>query len=87
MVFAISSVQSLSPVDSLLHMDCSTPGFPVYHQLPELAQAHVHQVSDAFQSSPPLSSPSPPAFSLAQHQGHFRVSSSHQVSKVLELHL
>ena len=45
-------------------MDCSTPGFPFYHQLPELAQTHVHRVSDAIQPSHPLSSPSPPAFSL-----------------------
>ena len=43
-------------------MDCSTPGFPVHHQLPELAQTHVHRVSDAIQPSHPLSSPSPPAF-------------------------
>ena len=42
-------------------MDCSTPGLPVCHQLPELAQTHVHQVSDAIQPSHPLSSPSPPA--------------------------
>ena len=48
-------------------MDCSTPGFPVHHQLPELAQTHVHQVSDAIQPSYPLSSPSP-AFSLSQNQ-------------------
>ena len=67
-------------------MDCSTPGFPVHHQLLELAQTHVHWVSDALQPSHPLSSPSPPAFSLSQHQGLFRwVSSSHQVAKVLEL--
>ena len=52
-------------------MDCSTPGFPVYHQLPELAQTHVHLVSDAIQPSDPLSSPSPPAFSLSQPQGLF----------------
>ena len=50
-------------------MDCSMPGFPVHHQLPELAQTHVHQVSDAIQSSHPLSSPSPPAFNISQHQG------------------
>ena len=48
--------------------NCSTPGFPVHHQLPELAQAHVHQVGDAIQ---PLSFPSPPAFTLSQHQGLF----------------
>ena len=52
-------------------MDYSTPGFPVHHQLPELVQTHVHQVSDAVQPSHPLLSPSPPAFSLAQHQGLF----------------
>ena len=48
-----------------------TPGFPVHHQLPELAQTHVHQVTDAIQPSHPLSSPSPPAFNLSQHQGFF----------------
>ena len=46
-------------------MDCSTPGFPVHHQLPELAQTHVHQVSDAIQPSHPLSSPSPLSFNLS----------------------
>ena len=49
-------------------MDCSLPGFPVHHQLPELTQTHVHPVSDAIQPSHPLSSPSPPAFNLSQHQ-------------------
>ena len=48
------------------------PGFPVHHQLPELAQTHVHQVSDAIQPSDPLLSPSPPAFNLSQHQGPFQ---------------
>ena len=68
-------------------MNCSTPGFPVYPQLPELTQTHVHCVGDAIQPSHPLSSPSP-AFSLSQHQGLFqRVSSSHQVAKVLEFQL
>ena len=66
-------------------MDCSTPGLPVHHQLPELAQTHVHQVSDAIQPPHPLLSPCPSAFSLSQHQGLFQwVSSSHQVAKVLE---
>ena len=46
-------------------MDCSTPGLPVYHQLPELAQTHVHQVGDAIQPSHPLSCPSPPTFNLS----------------------
>ena len=50
-------------------MDCSTPGFPVHHQLAELAQTHVHQVSDAIQPSCPLSSPSPPAYNFTKHQG------------------
>ena len=59
-------------------------GFPVHHQLLELAQTHVHRVSDAIQPSHPLSSAAP-AFSLAQHQGLFQwVSSLHQVAKVLE---
>ena len=68
-------------------MDCSTPGFPVHHQLPELSQTHA-RVSNAIQPSHPLSSPSPPGFKLAQHQGLFQwVSSSNQVAKVLELKL
>ena len=67
-------------------IDCSTPGFAVHHQLPETAQTYVHPVGDAIQSSHPLSSPSPPAFNLSQHQGLFQwVSSLHQVAKVLEL--
>ena len=52
-------------------MDCSRPGLPVHHQLPELAQAHVHQIGDVIQPSHPLSSPSPPALNLSQHQGLF----------------
>ena len=52
-------------------MDCSTPGFPVHHQLPELTQTHVHRVSNAIQPSHPLPSLSPPAFNLSQHQGLF----------------
>ena len=69
-------------------MDCSTPGFSVHHQFLELAQTHVHWVGDAIQPYHPLSSPSPPAFNLSQHQGLFHwVSSSHQMAKVLELQL
>ena len=49
-------------------LDCSTPGFTVHHQLPELAQTHIQSVSDAIQPSHPLSSPSPPALNLSQHQ-------------------
>ena len=68
-------------------MDRSTPGFPVHHQLPELAETQVHQVSDAIQPSHPLSVPLP-ALNLSQHQGLFKsVSSLHQVAKVLELQL
>ena len=53
-------------------MDCSTPGLPIHHQLPEFTQTHVHRVGDAIQPSHPLSSPSPPAFNLSQHQGLFQ---------------
>ena len=49
-------------------MDCSMPGFPVHHQLPELAQTHVYRVGDAIQRSHSLSSPSPLAFYLSQYQ-------------------
>ena len=67
-------------------MDCCTPGLPVHHQLPELAQTRVHRVSDAIQPSHPLLSPSP-AFNFPQHQGLFQsVSSSHQVAKVFSSH-
>ena len=69
-------------------VDYSTPGFPVYHQFPELSQTHVHWVSDAIQPSDPLLSPSLPAFNLSQHQGLFQwVSSSHQIVEVLGLQL
>ena len=51
--------------------DCSTPGLPVHHHLPQLAQTNVHGVSDAIQPYP-LFSPSPPAFNLSQHQGLFQ---------------
>ena len=69
-------------------MDCSIPGLPVHHQVQEFAHTHVHRVGDAIQPSHPLSSPSPPPFSLAQHQGLFQwVSSSNQVAKILEFQL
>ena len=68
-------------------MDCSLPGHPVHHQLPEFTQTHVHWVSDATQPSHPSSSPSP-AFNLSQHQSLFQwVSSLHQVAKILEFKL
>ena len=53
-------------------MNSSTPGLPVHHQLPESTQIHVHCVGDAIQPSHPLSSPSPPALNLSQHQGLFK---------------
>ena len=69
-------------------VDYNTPGCPVLHYFLELAQIHIHSVSDTIQPPHPLSSPSPPAFSLSQHQGLFQwVGSSHQMAKVLELQL
>ena len=69
-------------------IDCSTPGFPVHHQLLKLTQIHVHWVGDAIHPSHPLSSPSPPASSHSQHQGLFKwVSSSHQMARLLEFQL
>ena len=80
----ISSVTQSCPTlcDPMNH---SMPGLPVHHQPPEFTLTHVHWVGDAILLSHPLLSSSPPAFTLFQHQGLFkRVSSSHQVSKVLE---
>ena len=75
-----SSAQLLSPTPCN-PMNRSAPGLPVYHQLPEFTQTHVHWVGDAIQPSHPLSSPSPPTLNLSQHQGLFQwVSSSHQVA-------
>ena len=69
-------------------MDCSMPGFLVLQYLSAFTRMHVHWVNDVIQLSHPLSSPSPPALNLSQHQGHFQwVDSSHQVTKVLEVHL
>ena len=68
-------------------INCSTPGLPVHHQLPEFTQTHVRRVSDAIQLSHPLLSPSPPAFSLSQDQSLFQCVSSHQVAKVVEFGL
>ena len=87
--FIYRSVQFSSVAQSCLTLcnptDCSMPGLPVHHQLPEFTQTHVHWVSDAIQPSHPLSSPSPPAPNPSQHQGLFQwVSFSHQVAKVLE---
>ena len=87
MWFQFSSVAQLCPTlwDP---MNRSMPGLPIYHQLPESTQTHVHRVGDAIQPSHPLLSPSPPALNLSQHQGLFQwVSSLHQVAKVLQLQL
>ena len=86
-----SSVQLLSCLTLCDPMDCSTPGLPVRHQLPEFTQTQVHWVGDAIQPSYPLSFYSslfPPAFNLSQQQCLFKwVNSSHQVAKVLEFKL
>ena len=69
-------------------MNCSTPGLPVHHRLPEFTQTHVHRVSDAIQPSHLLSSPFPPATqSLPASESFPMVSSSHEVAKVLEFQL
>ena len=80
-----SSVQSLSRVRLFATSWTAAHQAFLRHQLPELAQTHVHWVSGAIQPSHPVSSPSPPAFNLSRHQGFFQwVSSSHQVTKVLD---
>ena len=66
-----SSVTQLCPV-LCNPLDCSMPGFPVHRRLLALAQTHAHRVSGAIQPSHPLSSPSPPAFNLSQHQSLFQ---------------
>ena len=69
-------------------MDCSMPGFPIHHQLPELTRTHAHWVGDTIKPSHSLLSLSPPKFNLSQHQDLFKwVSSSHQVAKVLTFQL
>ena len=88
----ISSVQFSSVTQSCPTlcnpMDCSTPDFPVHHQLLELTETHVYWVGDAIQPSHPMVSPFPCAFNLSKHQGLYQwVSSLHQVDKVLEFQL
>ena len=91
--YIVGSLFSLCVQFSLVAQSCPTlcdpmDCLPVHHQLQEFTQTYVHWVSDAIQPSHPLSSPSPPAFNLSQHQGLFQwVSSSHQVAKVLEFQL
>ena len=83
----ISSVAQSCPTlcDAI---ECSMPGLPVHHQLPEFTKTHVHWVGDVIQPTHPLPSPSPPTFNLSQHQGLFQwVSSSHQVAKVSQFQL
>ena len=90
--FLFFSLQFSSVIQSCLtlckHMDCSTPGLPVHHQLSQFTQTHVHWVGYAIQPFHTVSSPSPPAFNFSQHQGLIRwVSSSHQVARILEFQL
>ena len=86
------SVQFSSVAQSCLTLcdpvNRSTPGLCVHHQLLEFTQTHVQWVGDAIQPSDPLSSASPPALNLSQHQGLFQwVSSLHEVANVLEFQL
>ena len=89
-LFLIYWLQSVSSVAQSCPTLCdpmnrSTSGLPVHHQVPKLAQTHVHWVSDAIQPFYPLLAPSPPAFNLSQHQGLFQwVNSLHQMATVLE---
>ena len=86
-IYQFSSVTQLCP-PLCDPMNCSTPGPPVHHQLPEFTQTHVHRVGDAIQPSHPLSSPSPSDPNPSQHQGLLQwVNSSHEVAKVLEFQL
>ena len=97
MKYGISSMEHIiCPISSVAQscptvcspMDCSMPGLPVHHQLPEFTRTHLHWVGDAIQPSHPLLSPSPPTFNLSQHQCLFKwVSSSHQMAKVMEFKL
>ena len=83
-VWKFASVQfsCLVVSESLQPMDCSMPGLPVHHQLPQFTQTHVHRVGDAIQPSYPLLFPSPPAPNPSQHQGLFQwVNSLHEVAK------
>ena len=90
--YLVSSIQFSSVAQSCPTlcdpMNCSMPGLPVHHQLPEFIQTHVPRVGDAIQPSHPLSSPFPPAPNPSQDQSLFQwVNSSHEVAKVLEFQL
>ena len=86
-IFQFSSVSQSCPT-LCDPMNCTMPGLPVHHTLPEFIQTHVHWVCDAIQPSHPLLTPSPPALNLSQHQGLFQwVSSLHQMAKILEFQL
>ena len=86
-ILLLSSVAQLCPT-LCDPMNCSTPGFPVYPQLPELAQTQVHWVGNVIQPSHPLLAPSLPTFNHSQHQGLFKwVHPLHQVTKILEFQL
>ena len=90
LLFASLQIRSVSQSCPTLcdPMNRSMPGLPVHHQLLEFTETHVHLVSEAIQPSHPLSSPSPPAPNLSQHQSLFQwVNSSHEVAKVLEIQL
>ena len=85
---------SCSIVSNSMSTDCSTPGFPELHYLLEFAQTHVHWVSDTIQPSLPLSTPSPPALNLSQHQGwpkygnfSFSISPSNEYSGLISLRI
>ena len=81
-------VQLLSHARLYDPVDCSIPGFPVLHYLPEFVQTHVHWIGDTIQPSHPQSHPSLPALNFSQNQGLFQwVGSSHQVAKILEFQL
>ena len=70
LLVSVQFTQSCPPLCD--HMNCSMPGLPIHHQLPEFTQTHVHTVSDAIQPSHFLSSPCPPAPNPSQHQGLFQ---------------
>ena len=88
LIIQFSTVQSLSRVQLFATPWTTHAGLLIYHELPESTQTYLDWVGDTIQPSHPLSSPSPPAFSLSQHHGLFKwVSSSYQVSKVLDFQL